>query len=47
MQYNRTGLESPHKKTKEVRIREMRHADLVKLFIVVLIFVVFILSIAK
>ena len=47
MQYNRTGLESPHKKSDEIRIRDMRHADIVKLFVMVLIFVVFVLTIAK
>jgi len=47
IQYNRTGLENPRSRDDEIRIRNLRYADLIKLFVIVLVFVVFVLTIAK
>ncbi len=47
MQYNRTGLENPKSKKDEIKIRNIKHKDLIKIGVVVLCFVVFVLSIAE
>ena len=47
MQYNRTGLDKVKSRKDEIRIRNLRYADLIKLTFVVLVFVVFVLTIAK
>ena len=48
MQYNRTGLgKQPLSKTDEKVIRNIWYSDLVKLGVIVLLFVVFVLSIAR
>lgn len=48
MQYNRTGLDKQLKsKRDELKIRNIWYYDILKLGIFVLLFVVFVLSIAK
>ncbi len=47
IQYNRTGLEKLKSKKDEIKIRNIRHKDFIKIGVIVLCFVVFVLSIAE
>ncbi len=45
--YNRIGLEQDKSKNKDSNILNLNYVNLIKMFVVILLFAVFVLSIAK